>query len=79
MEAWHLVRNHPEFGKLDRSKIEGLKKELSMAVRCCGYVRIPSFQSLEFPVDEGHRFSAVLDEDVFWSALDRTLASGAID
>ena len=52
MEAWHLVRNHPEFRKLDRAKIEGLKRELSMAVRCFGCVPIRSLQPLKFPADE---------------------------
>ncbi len=38
VEAWHLLHGHPDFWRLDQSQIEGLKHELSAAVRCCGYV-----------------------------------------
>lgn len=39
VEAWHRLHDHPDFWKLDRAQIERLKRELSTAVRCCGYVR----------------------------------------
>ena len=38
VEAWHRLHDHPDFWKLDRNQIERLKRELSTAVRCCGYV-----------------------------------------
>ena len=38
VEAWHRLRDHPDFWKLDRDQIEQLKRELSTEVRCCGYV-----------------------------------------
>ena len=42
VEAWHQLRNHPEFWKLSPHQIEELKWELSKEVRCCGYVAPPS-------------------------------------
>ena len=39
VEAWHRLHQHPDFWRLDHKKIEGLKRELSRTVRCCGYVR----------------------------------------
>jgi len=40
VEAWHRLHDHPDFWRLDQSQIEGLKQELSSAVRCCGYVAL---------------------------------------
>ena len=36
VEAWHQLRQHPHFWRLDRGGIEQLKNELSRAVTCCG-------------------------------------------
>lgn len=41
VEAWHRLHDHPDFWKLNRNQIEKLKRELSTAVRCCGYVGPP--------------------------------------
>ena len=74
VEAWHRLHDHPDFWKLDRNQIERLKRELSTAVRCCGYVR-------PFPIvviqltDTLPRFGAVLDENVFWNAVNRSFGS----
>ena len=38
VEAWHRLHQHPDFWRLDHKQIGGLKRELSMTVRCCGYV-----------------------------------------
>lgn len=38
VEAWHRLRKHPDFWRLNRSQVDKLKIELSTAVRCCGYV-----------------------------------------
>ena len=38
VEAWHRLRQHPEFGRLDRGAIDSLKNELSAAVQCLGLV-----------------------------------------
>ena len=38
VEAWHRLHQHADFWRLDHKQIEGLKRELSMTVRCCGYV-----------------------------------------
>ena len=37
VEAWHRIRQHPDYPRLDRLAIERLRNELSGAVRCCGY------------------------------------------
>lgn len=39
VEAWHRLRQHPDFSLLDRPAIEQLKCELSQVVRCCGSVK----------------------------------------
>lgn len=39
VEAWHRLYDHPDFWKLNRDQIENLKRELSTAVQCCGYVQ----------------------------------------
>lgn len=36
VEAWHRLRGHPNFWKLDLEGLETLKRELSWGVRCCG-------------------------------------------
>lgn len=36
VEAWHRLRQHPDFWKLDRRDIDNIKNELSSSVRCCG-------------------------------------------
>lgn len=36
VEAWHRLRQHPEFRKLDRRSIDNLKNDLSAAVQCLG-------------------------------------------
>lgn len=36
VEAWHRLRQHPDFWKLDRQSIDSLKNDLSSSVRCCG-------------------------------------------
>ena len=36
VEAWHRLRQHPEFSRLDRRSIDNLKNELSAAVQCLG-------------------------------------------
>ncbi|KAI4161690.1 MAG: hypothetical protein LQ342_004698 [Letrouitia transgressa] len=36
VEAWHQLRQHPEFSKLDKWGLEKLKADLSASVRCCG-------------------------------------------
>lgn len=36
VEAWHRLRQHPDFWKLDQHGINHLKNELSASVRCCG-------------------------------------------
>ncbi len=36
VEAWHRLRGHPEFGKLDLQSLGTLKTELSRIVKCCG-------------------------------------------
>lgn len=36
VEAWHRLRQHPEFWRLDRRGIDHLKNELSSQVKCCG-------------------------------------------
>lgn len=38
VEAWHRLRQHPEFGSMDRQTIEQVKSELSQVVKCCGLV-----------------------------------------
>lgn len=38
VEAWHRLHRHPDFWRLDREQIEKLKRDLSAAVRCFGYV-----------------------------------------
>lgn len=38
VEAWHLLHNHRDSWRLSQRQVEGLKQELSSAVRCCGYV-----------------------------------------
>lgn len=37
VEAWHRLRQHPDFWKLDQHGIDNLKNELSASVRCCGF------------------------------------------
>lgn len=58
VEAWHRLYDHPEFWKLNRDQIENLKRELSTAVQCCGYVQrnpspfanlIPGITPISFP------------------------------
>ena len=36
VEAWHRLRQHPDFWKLDQLGIDSLKNELSSNARCCG-------------------------------------------
>lgn len=36
VEAWHRLRQHPNFWKLDRQGTDNLKNKLSSMVRCCG-------------------------------------------
>lgn len=36
VEAWHRLRGHPNFWKLDLEAFATLKAELSRSVRCCG-------------------------------------------
>ncbi len=36
VEAWHRLRSHPEFGRLDRWGIDKFKGELSKVVNCQG-------------------------------------------
>lgn len=36
VEAWHRLRGHPNFWKLDLQSLMTLKRELSQGVRCCG-------------------------------------------
>lgn len=36
VEAWHRLRQHPGFRRLDRRSIDSLKIELSAAVQCLG-------------------------------------------
>lgn len=36
VDAWHRLRQHPEFGRLDRHSLDDLKNELSAAVQCLG-------------------------------------------
>lgn len=36
VEAWHRLRQHPDFWKLDQQGIDSLKNELCSTVRCCG-------------------------------------------
>lgn len=36
VEAWHRLRQHPEFQRLDRRGIDNVKNELSAAVQCLG-------------------------------------------
>ena len=38
IEAWHRLRQHPGFSRLDRWAIEKIKTDLSASVRCCGSV-----------------------------------------
>ena len=37
VEAWHRIRQHPDFWRMNRQSINGLKNELSLAVQCYGY------------------------------------------
>jgi len=91
VEAWHRLHGHPEFWRLDQSQIERLKQKLSSAVRCCGYVfrfsgvfcravtvhKMLSIVHLARKRADRSRYSfgAVLDERVFWDALQRSLAA----
>ncbi|KAI4122270.1 MAG: hypothetical protein LQ338_005917, partial [Usnochroma carphineum] len=36
VEAWHRLRQHPGFKRLDRRAVEKLKVDLSASARCCG-------------------------------------------
>lgn len=36
VEAWHRLRQHPGFSRLDKWAIERIKGDLSASVRCCG-------------------------------------------
>lgn len=36
VEAWHRLRQHPGFGRLDRWVIEKIKVDLAASARCCG-------------------------------------------
>lgn len=36
VEAWHRLRDHPNFGKLSLEAFGALKRELSREVKCCG-------------------------------------------
>ncbi|KAL8956041.1 MAG: hypothetical protein Q9193_006315, partial [Seirophora villosa] len=36
VEAWHRLRQHPGFGRLDRWAVDKIKGDLSLSVRCCG-------------------------------------------
>lgn len=47
VEAWRLLHLHPEFSRLDRRGVEALKKHLSTATRCCGYVADISVSDVE--------------------------------
>ena len=38
VEAWHRLRQHPDFNRMDRETIEQVKGELSQVVKCCGLV-----------------------------------------
>ena len=93
VEAWHRLYEHPDFWKLDRNQIERLKRELSREVRCCGYVASPPLPShtqhltplpatgshpSTAPADMFTRFGAVLDEIIFWDAVNRAFASSVI-
>ncbi|KAL8950155.1 MAG: hypothetical protein Q9222_003783 [Ikaeria aurantiellina] len=35
VEAWHRLRQHPGFSRLDRNAIDRIKADLSASVRCC--------------------------------------------
>ena len=60
VEAWHRLRQHPNFWRLDLQGVENLKNELSMMVRCCGYGILFSFGRVMVKAD----FGIVLE--LFW-------------
>jgi len=37
VEAWHRLHKHPDFHRLTPGGVEDLKRQLSSAVRCCGF------------------------------------------
>lgn len=72
VEAWNRVRHHPDFWRLDRTQIDGLRNELSEKVKCCGYILVQIFW-----IHENWRqrsFGAILDEQAFMDTLSKHLA-----
>ena len=44
VEAWHRLHEHPDFWRLSRNQINQLKQELTLSVKCYGYVHCwPTF------------------------------------
>jgi hypothetical protein len=40
VQAWDLLRNHPEFGALDVERLKVLERTLVQSIKCYGYVDI---------------------------------------
>ncbi|KAL8841763.1 MAG: hypothetical protein Q9170_000796 [Blastenia crenularia] len=51
VEAWHRLRQHPGFSRLDRWAIEKIKKDLSGEVRCCGFGAVMDENVFVFAVE----------------------------
>lgn len=78
VEAWHRLRQHPDFWRLDPGGMEQLKSELTRVVTCCGYIS-SLLDVVKLRCDDTDvlgRFGAVLDENLFWLALNRILGTG---
>ncbi|KAI4166754.1 MAG: hypothetical protein LQ343_007776 [Gyalolechia ehrenbergii] len=51
VEAWHRLRQHPNFARLDKWAIEKIKADLSASVRCEGFGAVLDENTFNFAVE----------------------------